>query len=190
MTQHHVILGRARFTQGFTLIELLAVLAIIAVLAALAVPGFRELAANQALSNTVSDLMSSTLQARSTALATNQRTIVQPISASDWRTGWRVYVDVNGNGSYDAGTDRLVTTHEPLAVDIAIGTLAGTGENRSITVIGFGGDGFLATVGGSADGSVMLQSTYTSRTKYLIMSRVGRAQICDPKNAPGCTPSG
>jgi type IV fimbrial biogenesis protein FimT len=174
---------------GFTLIELLTVLIIVALLGTLAIPNLRTMANNQTLSNTASDLMAAALQARSAALSNNRRTVVQPISSSDWRTGWRVYIDMNSNGAYDSGTDTLVTTHEPLSADISIGSLSGSGDNKSISIIGFGGDGFLEAISGSQNGTVLMQSAYTSRQKYLVVSRMGRARVCDPKTTPGCEPS-
>lgn len=178
-----------RASRGFTLIELLMVLVIVAVLASLALPNLRAMASNQALSSTASELMAATLQARSVALTNNRRTLVQPISANDWRTGWRIYIDMNANATFEAATDRLIATRDALPDDIAIGSLAGLGDDRSITVIGFGGDGFLESIGTSLNGTVLMQSNYTGRQKYLVMARLGRARICDPKTTPGCEPS-
>jgi type IV fimbrial biogenesis protein FimT len=174
--------------RGFTLIELLVVLAMVGILATLAVPSLRALASNQALSHAASDFLSATIQARATALKLNRRTIVQPISGNDWRTGWRVYVDINTNAAYNEGVDTQVLTREALGADILIGSLSGSDENQSVTLFGFNGDGFLANISGSYNGSVQMQSGFTERDKIISVSRVGRGRICDKKLTPGCEP--
>lgn len=179
----------ARKHAGFTLIELLIVLVLISVLSVLAIPSLQQMAKNQTLSNTSSDFMGAILQARSAALSNNRRTLLQPLTGTDWRTGWRIYIDMNTNGTYDAGTDTLIASRDAMDGDINIGALSGSGDNVSITVIGFNGDGFLTTIGTSLNGSILLQSTLTGRKKYVVVSRVGRARICDPITTPGCEPS-
>lgn len=177
-----------RASLGFTLIELLIVLVMVGVLATLAVPSLRALASNQALSNAASDLLSANIQARSVALKVNRRTIVQPISGGDWRTGWRVYVDTNMNATFDDGVDTLILTREPLGPDITIGSLSGSGDNQSVALFGFDGDGFLASISGNFNGSVLMHSGLTAREKIISVSRVGRGRICDEKQTPGCSP--
>lgn len=172
--------------RGFTLIELLVTLALAAILSTIAVPSIRALVANQALSNSASDFLSALIQARSAALKNNQRTIIQPITNADWRTGWRVYVDTNSNATYDENVDTLVLTRQALSGDISIVTT--TGFQASVQIFGFGSDGFLSTISGSNAGSVVMQSSYTSRRKYVSVSRLGRGRICDPVQSPGCEP--
>ncbi len=174
--------------RGFTVIEVMVVLALVGVLATLSMPSLRVLLTNQALSNSASDLLSGVIQARSAALKANRRAIIQPVSDSDWRTGWIVYVDVNNNAAYDSAVDTLVLTREPLPGDIAINTVSGSGDGATATVFGFGADGFSETIGGSSAGSVWMQSSFTARKRIMTVSRVGRARICDPVVSPGCEP--
>jgi hypothetical protein len=35
------------------------------------------------------------------------RVVVAPLANGDWRSGWRVYVDANNNGSFEAGDTAL-----------------------------------------------------------------------------------
>jgi type IV fimbrial biogenesis protein FimT len=176
-------------SRGFTLMELLVTMAIAALFATLVVPSFRAMAANQALSSAASELMSSALQARSSALKFNRRVLVQPQSGSDWRTGWIIYADVDKNAAYDSGTDTLLATSPPLSSDIAVGSLTGSGESQaSISVIAYDPDGFIAMIGTSRDGTILLSSSYTGRQKYVVVSRIGRVRICDPRTNSGCQP--
>jgi type IV fimbrial biogenesis protein FimT len=180
----------SRRLNGFTLIELMVTVAIAALFVRLVVPSFRAIAANQILSSAASELLSSALQARSAALKYNRRVVVQPVTGTDWRTGWIVYTDINMNATYDSGTDELIASSPALSSDIAQGSVSGAGESQnSISIIAYDPDGFIATVGGSRDGSVLLSSSFTSRQKFVIVSRIGRVRLCDPKTNPGCQPS-
>ena len=178
--------------RGFTLIELMITLAMVAILASLAAPSFTTMMANQQLSTAASELMTSALQARSLALKNNRRVLVQPITNGDWLTGWRVYEDAGLDGAFVAGTDPLFSESPPLASHITVGSLTGSGDNRSIALIAYGGDGFLVsvTLGGNANynGSVLFSSTRTTRTKYVVVARTGRIRLCDPLIQPGCAP--
>ena len=175
--------------RGFTVIEIIVVLALVGILSTLAIPSLRVLLNNQALSNSASDFLSGVIQARSAALKANRRAIIQPILDNDWRTGWMVYIDINSNGVYDASVDTLVLTREPLPADVAINSGTGSGDSATVTVFGFSADGFLEAISGSRNGSVVMQSSFTGRKKFITVSKVGRARICDPVASPGCEPS-
>lgn len=174
--------------RGFTVIEVMVVLALVGILATLSMPSLQVLLNNQALSNSASDFLSGAIQARSSALKANRRVVMQPVSGADWRTGWVIYVDVNNNAVYDSSVDTLVLTREALPTDVSIGSLSGSGDGASISLIGFSADGFLESISGSYNGSVLMQSSFTSRKKYIVVSRVGRARICDPAANAGCEP--
>jgi type IV fimbrial biogenesis protein FimT len=172
-------------TSGFTLIELLIVMAMVAVMMTLAVPGLRQLLANQQLSAAASDLQAAAMQARSTALKNNQRVVVQPTagSAGAWADGYRLFTDVDQNSTLDSGTDTLVLTQQALPQGVTITKVTGTNN-----YFGYDGSGFLASIGGSSNATWLVSSTATDRKKYLVIERSGRAYVCDPKLVTNCPP--
>lgn len=172
-------------SRGFTLIELMVTLALVAIMMTLAVPGLNTLLANQRLSSTASDLQTSAMQARSTALKLNQRVIVQPAgsdggfsSSGEWKYGWHIFEDKNNNNAYEStgsGIETLVLTQEAPPADVTITKYSGTNN-----FFGYDGSGFLAPINGSANGTWRISSTKTARQKCLIIELSGRARLCDP----------
>jgi type IV fimbrial biogenesis protein FimT len=178
-----------RSTQsGFSLIELLVVIAMVAVLAMLAAPNVRQIAANQALSNATSDLFAAILNARSAAIKRGRSVVIQPNNANDWASGWTVYVDLNNNGAYDAGTDDFVDTREAISgsvTSLTAITSVCTGNNVAPrTSFSYNSSGFL-TAGNN--GFVRFLAASTSRQRCIVVNTAGRARICEPgSNSNGC----
>jgi type IV fimbrial biogenesis protein FimT len=173
--------------RGFTLIELLITLALVAILSAIAMPNFTSLVANQELSSVSSDILSTAFQARGEALKLNRRVVVEPISGTDWKQGWRTYVDVNLDGSFDNTTDTLIITKTALPSKVDVDVHTGTASN--LTKFAYDGTGFLTRTTGFTDGTIVFKSSVTARKKYFIVSGSGRPRICDPALSPGCEPS-
>ena len=162
-------------TQGFTLIELLVVIALISILASLAAPDFRRSIAQRKVSEVASDLMISTLQARSAAITNNQQAIVQPLVTTDWSRGWRIYVDVDKDKAYTAGTDTLISTVSAKAGTVTTNELSPS----TLTLIGFNSTGYLLE---STAGRVVFSTTAIPSNQYkkgIVFSRTGRVRICE-----------
>ena len=159
---------------GFTVIELLAVVAMVAVLAVVATPSLRSFASNQALSSTVSDLVSATMTARNAAISRNRPATVEPMDTSKgWISGWRVYVDTDSSGDYDASADELLSESSPVPDGIVRvdGITNCTAQNQFT----YDPNGFLP---GVSNGGIGFQSDVTARQRCVILNRVGRARIC------------
>ena len=67
--------------------------------------------------------MAASMTARSTAINRNLRVIIEPMSGTDWTSGWRVYVDKDGSTDFDASKDEqiiVVQGHSPIRCGRAI----------------------------------------------------------------------
>lgn len=77
-------------TRGFTLIEVLVTLTVLGVLATLAAPSFQKVVAKQRLRSAAYDLMSDLTLARSEAIKRGTPVVLEPLTARQWRSGWRL----------------------------------------------------------------------------------------------------
>ena len=113
--------ARRRRRAGFTLVEMTVVLGLAAVLLALATPALGAFIRNQQLKSASGDLFAALGLARSQALARGLTVKVQPRdpAGTDWRRGWRVFVDRDGDGQPGPG-DELIAEHGPLADGVAV----------------------------------------------------------------------
>lgn len=165
---------RARLP-GFTVIELMVVVAMVAVLAVLAAPSLRAFAGNQALSSTVSDLLSATMTARNAAITRNRQAIVEPMNPSvGWATGWRVYVDTDGSGDFDASKDEQIS--ESAAVPDGIVLEDGISNCTLKDQFIYTSSGFLKS--DVNNGGIGFKSMVTARTRCVVINKVGRGRIC------------
>jgi type IV fimbrial biogenesis protein FimT len=185
-----------RIQHGFTLIEVLVVIVIIAILATLAIPSFVGLIANASISRTTNGFVSDTRYARGEAMRrgksvticrTADSTAAAPACSTGagaavggWMQGWVVFVDANGNGSFDAATDIVLRAQEPMAGIsdfFAVGTATSTAVTTGNQIIY---DATGRAIGQSgrwlvhATGSL---STDNSYTRTLCMNSVGRVRI-------------
>ena len=107
---------------GFTLIELLVVVVMMAIVASLAVPSFQSLMARRAVSAAADALIGDLRYARSEAIKRSARVSICRSAngttcsgaAGLWKDGWIVFVDANGNGTFEAG-DEIVRAQQALS---------------------------------------------------------------------------
>jgi prepilin-type N-terminal cleavage/methylation domain-containing protein len=110
--------------RGFTLLEILIVVAIAAISLTIAAPNLRSFIADQHVRTTAADLAQDLGYARVNAIATGKNTVVQPLTANTWTSGWMTYTDVNANGAFD-GTDILLKQTVPTTGSMKICTTGG-----------------------------------------------------------------
>lgn len=101
--------------RGFTIIELFVAMLVLAIALGFAMPMFRDVIRNTAVSNQANDLVTSLATARSEAVRRGLQVAVISVSGgADWSTGWQVIADTDRNGTF-AGADDIISTSPPLA---------------------------------------------------------------------------
>jgi len=177
--------------QGFTLQELLISVAVFFILSAIGVPSYINFVHNGARDNTTTELFSDIYYARSEAI--KRKTSVSLCrsgnvaattptcggAASNWSTGWIVFVDSDGDGNYDStsATEKV----------LKVGSIARNGiqimaSNKAASAIVFETDGSLKTNYAPATFAICddrnTAGTYDTLTgKYISLGAMGRPEI-------------
>lgn len=147
--------------RGFSLLEIFVALAILAIGAGLALPMFRDVIRNTAVSNSTNDLVTAFSTARSESIRRGlQVSVVSASGTADWSTGWRVVADSDRSGTI-TGTDEVVATFPGLAAQYRVyAKNAGAGGDGIVT---FNMNGGLAS--GGYDLNVCFPSSDSSKSR-------------------------
>ena len=166
------IIPRA-LARGFTLIELMIVLVIVAILVAVGLPNMTDFVAEQRVRTVTSDIVSEIMFARATAVEQSRRVIMEKLAVG-WDQGWRIYVDVNNNGTYEAGTDTEVKRFNGFGT----GTASPTGRLYTCSPVG----DFTTNIIFRPDGRVVRSAGATSSTDGIyIIDPMGDSDVCNNK---------
>ncbi len=102
-------------SSGFSLVELMIVVSIAGILLSVGLPSFQGAMLQNRLVTQVNSLVGALNVARSEAIKRNQFVVVQK-SGTAWKEGWEVFVDLNANGTKDAG-DSVIQQYEGITVN-------------------------------------------------------------------------
>ena len=174
-----------RRERGFTLLELMISLSIAAILVTMAVPSFRNLMLNNALTAAGNDLLASLQTARGEALKRNQQ-VVLCLTANVTATtpacsgagaaanAWFVFQDTNANGAYDAG-EPVLELHPTLGS--GMGIHADSAQSVIIAPTGFPSANFGQTQNVLLCDSRGLGTSSTSLARALLISTTGHGTV-------------
>ena len=164
---------------GFTLLELIVAISIAGVLMSMAIPSFNDMMRNNRLTTYANELVTSLNIARSEAVKRGVTVTVAKTSATSssyWSaSGWNVFVDNNGNKTFETGTDDLLRTYDKFPNAFIL-----VGNGGIVNYITYQSDGTSNTGGTFAlcnisDGNGIPPKPYTS--KLIIISPVGRIRM-------------
>jgi type IV fimbrial biogenesis protein FimT len=118
---------KVRTLRGFTMVELIITVAIAAIVLTLAIPSFSSIIKNNRQTTMLNEFTSYFLYAKSEAVTRGTAVTFCPRNtagtncdaSANWDDGWVVFIDVNGNGSKDAG-DTIKKVHEAINNDFDI----------------------------------------------------------------------
>lgn len=115
-------------------------------MAGIAVPSIRDFIYNARVSTQATELMTDLAYARSESIARGRRVTVcsttnatSCASASDWAKGRLIFVDTNGNGALDTGTDTKLRTGASVNEKTTLSVQAGGADVAVITYFPYGG---------------------------------------------------
>lgn len=171
---------KPRRSAGVSMAELLVVLALAGILAGAAMPSFHETLRRQRLRTATNDLLAAIDLTRSQAIARGGKVLMAPLepAATDWRHGWVVFVDQNGNRRPDAG-ELLIYRHGPIAEGITVSSRFSSGAAQSY--LAYNGAGRACSAGNSlAARWGTLSLAQDKEMRNIKINMLGRVRVCDP----------
>lgn len=176
--------------RAMSLVELLVVLAVASVALGLAAPDLAALLRAQRLKAAGAELFAAVDLARAQALARGEIVVLAPRDPKgiDWRTGWTVFVDRDGDGRPGPGEEKVLE-HGALARGIAV-DFAFTSPAPP-EYIAYNGAGRGCGAANSAQArwgtlSLFAAGASGSAIRRIKINMLGRARLCDPARDAGC----
>lgn len=173
-------------TKGFTLIELMVTVAIAAIIVGMGVPAMSSFLDTNRRAAAVNSFVTDVQRARSTA-ASRDSTVVMCTAVdgtgctgvTNWEAGWMLFIDSNGNDTFDAATDTSLSFHEP-AGGVTMPGNGGTGLLRF-------SPGFLSMTGNLS--VAVCVDNVNENGRRVIVSNTGRPRLTEmtaTSGTPNC----
>lgn len=178
-----------RKNRGFTLIELMITLAVIAIVATIAVPVMGDMVTRSRTTATFNELQGLISYARSESAKTPGNSILLCASANgtgctnseDWKVGWLIARDVNGDGNVDSG-DAVLKVIGPLTTGLSLTVKSATDTTFNTKALLLTRNG--APAGGNQVTFKLCDAFGASEARGVIMAVSGQIRAA-AKNAAG-----
>ena len=178
---------RAATAAGVTLVELLLVLALAGILLAAAAPAYQQTMQRQRLRAAVTDLVAAIDLTRSQAIARGSMVMLAALDPGgiDWRGGWIVFVDADGNRRPDAG-ETVLFQRGPLPDGVRVG-MAFTSKAPPAYVAYNGMGRSCSATNSLAARWGTLSLALGDDARNIKINMLGRLRVCDPAVEATCT---
>jgi type IV fimbrial biogenesis protein FimT len=181
---------RNKTQRGFTLTEMLVVIAIVTIMLSIAVPSYKYISNSYRMAGEVNGLLGDAQFARSEAIKEGQQVVLctsttqtSCAGVTTWQSGWIVCVDLNNNGTCDAG-EPVLRAQAPF---VNTDTFVSDALSSATTII-FNREGF--AVGFPAQAILTLHDATVNSawTRCLEIQTVGMMTVLNHITAPAtCT---
>ena len=119
---------------GYTLVEVLVAMTVVSILAAIAIPSFKYVTTSNRITTEVNTLLGDMQFARAEAIKEGRSVTVCEANNTysacggsvNWHNGWIVFMDLNGDGVWQAGESILRTQKAFTSGDTFVADQAGT----------------------------------------------------------------
>lgn len=155
--------------RGFTLIETMLAIALLSMILGIAVPAVRQMIHSQQLRQATVDLGMALIRARQEAIMRKQAVIIDN-QDGEWRSGWHVFVDGDGDGAFDTG-ELVLKTSDPIANGVRI---AGNTHVRRYVRYTPTGDAKMANGAFQAGTITLCHNDGQQQVRQLVLSATGR----------------
>jgi type IV fimbrial biogenesis protein FimT len=178
---------RANINRGVTLVELLVVLAIAGILLSVAAPAYQQVVRRQQLRAAVTDLVAALDLTRSQAIARGRVVMLAPLDpgGEDWKNGWIVFVDADGNRRPDVG-ETVIFQRGPLPDGVRLG-MAFTSKAPPAYVAYNGMGRSCSATNSLAARWGTLSLALGDDARNIKINMLGRLRVCDPAVEATCT---
>ena len=119
--------NKSKKNQGFTIIELMVALLIASTLMAYGIPAYHDFTVRQKMANDINDWLGDVTLTRVTAIKMGQRVVIQSLAGPDWKNGWQIFLDVDGDDVYTAAIDDLIRIKQNVGGDMTMDSAASGG---------------------------------------------------------------
>lgn len=183
-SRHRLIQLQRPGLPGFSAVELMVSLAVAMILLGIGIPSFSSLITNLRIAVAARDFLAAINLTRSEAIQRSTRVDMVPADGRNWKSGWVVFVDDNGNLQPDP-SEPIIFSHGPAPERLGIESNFTDDTARYIAYTAAGRT--RTHRNGQQPQSGTVTFSLDRQVRKIKINFLGRARVCNPADEPsGC----